>query len=189
MEQPVLLTTRLILRPLQISDAPDVQRLAAAREVAATTLSIPHPYADGYAEEWIRTQANDFENQKAANFLILLRQNSEVCGVIGLILQPDHSHAELGYWIGVPFWNKGYGTEAAKAVVDFGFEQLHLQRIYAYHFSRNMASGRILQKIGMIQEGCLRQHVRKWDRFEDLICYGILRNEWENSRHPRQTFF
>lgn len=59
-----------------------------------------------------------------------------------------------------------------------------LQRIYAYHFTRNLASGRILQKVGMIQEGCLRQHVQKWERFEDLICYGILRNEWESAHHP-----
>jgi RimJ/RimL family protein N-acetyltransferase len=181
MKQPVLRTPRLMLRPLLVTDAPNIQRLAAAREVAATTLSIPHPYSDGYAEEWIRSQSKDFENRRAANFIILLRKKPEVCGVIGLILQPEHSHAELGYWIGVPFWNKGYGTEAAKAVIDFGFEQLKLQRIYAYHFSRNLASGRILQKVGMSEEGCLRQHIQKWNRFEDLICYGILRKEWQKN--------
>jgi ribosomal-protein-alanine N-acetyltransferase len=186
MEQPVILTPRLSLRALQLRDAPDIQRLAAAREVAENTLSIPHPYEDGYAEEWIRSQADDFKNQKAANFLILLRAKSEVCGVIGLILHPEHSHAELGYWIGVPYWNNGYGTEAAKAVVDFGFDQLNLERIYAYHFKRNPASGRVLQKIGMIHEGCLRQHIRKREHFEDLICYGILRKDWQKASRTQR---
>jgi ribosomal-protein-alanine N-acetyltransferase len=181
MKQPVLCTPRLMLRPLALTDAADIQRLAAAREVAETTLSIPHPYTDGYAEEWIRSQMKDFENRRAANFIILLRKKTEVCGVIGLILQPEHLHAELGYWIGVPYWNQGYGTEAARALIDFGFKQLKLKRIYAYHFSRNLASGRILQKVGMTEEGCLRQHIRKWNRFEDLICYGILREEWQKS--------
>jgi RimJ/RimL family protein N-acetyltransferase len=181
MKQPVLRTPRLLLRPLVLTDAPEIQRLAGAREVAETTLSIPHPYPAGHAEEWIRSQSKDFQNQRAANFIILLRKKAEVCGVIGLILHPEHLNAELGYWIAVPYWNKGYGTEAARAVIEFGFEQLKLYRIYAYHFSRNLASGKILQKVGMTEEGCLRQHIQKWNRFEDLICYGILRDEWQKS--------
>jgi ribosomal-protein-alanine N-acetyltransferase len=179
MEQPVLKTARLLLRPFELSDAADVKRLAGAREVAEMTLTIPHPYGDGVAEEWIQTNQADFENQKAVNFAIILHKTSELCGAIGLILQPKHSHAELGYWIGVPYWNHGYATEASIAVVNFGFAELNLQRIYAQHFPRNPASGRILQKIGMVHEGCLRQHLRKWDHFEDVICYAILRKDWE----------
>lgn len=80
--------------------------------------------------------------------------------------------------MGLPFWGNGYMTEAAAAVVAYGFAHLNLQRIYAYHYARNPASGRVMQKIGMTYEGCMRQHVWKGSRFEDSMIYSILRQEW-----------
>jgi RimJ/RimL family protein N-acetyltransferase len=80
--------------------------------------------------------------------------------------------------MGVPFWNHGYCSEAARALVTYGFEQMGLHRIYAFHFARNPASGRVMQKAGMTCEGTLRQHVKKWERYEDLVAYGILRSEY-----------
>ncbi len=84
----------------------------------------------------------------------------------------------MGYWIGKPYWNKGFGSEAAKAMLKYGFEKLGLHRINAHHFKRNQASGRILQKIGMSYEGCLRHHIKKWDKYEDIECYGIIDEEY-----------
>ena len=83
----------------------------------------------------------------------------------------------MGYWMGVPYWNHGYCSEAARALVAHGFQQMGLHRIYAFHFVRNPASGRVMQKAGMTYEGTLRQHVKKWERYEDLTAYGILRSE------------
>ena len=84
----------------------------------------------------------------------------------------------MGYWVGVPFWGQGICTEAARALLGFGFGDLNLNKIHAHHFTRNPASGRVLQKLGMKYEGQLRQHVLKSDRFEDLFSYGILRSEF-----------
>ena len=95
-------------------------------------------------------------------------------------MKPEHDHAELGYWIGVPYWGAGYATEGARAVMQFGFETLSLNRIFASHFSRNPASGRVLQKIGMRYEGTLRRHLKKWDEYIDLECYGVLRSEFQS---------
>ena len=83
----------------------------------------------------------------------------------------------MGYWIGVPYWNKGYCSEAAKALIGYGFDELGLNRVFAEHMVRNPASGRVMEKAGMTYEGTLRQHVKKWDRYEDLKVYGILRTE------------
>ena len=94
------------------------------------------------------------------------------------MLSQPHANAEMGYWIGKPYWNQGYGTEAAGGILQYAFEQLDLNRVYAAHFRRNPASGRIMQKIGMTYEGCLRQHIKKWDSFEDMEYYGILRSEY-----------
>jgi [ribosomal protein S5]-alanine N-acetyltransferase len=91
------------------------------------------------------------------------------------------NQAELGYWIGKPYWGHGYCTEAAQAVLRYAFSDLAPVRVHASHFTRNPASGRVMQKIGMRHEGCRRQHVKKWDKTEDLEVYGILKLEWETA--------
>ncbi|MEW6491606.1 MAG: GNAT family N-acetyltransferase [Cyanobacteriota bacterium] len=177
--QPTLQTQRLILRPFTLADAPDVQHLAGDREIAAMTLMIPHPYEDGIAEEWIKTHPKAFEEGAAVHFAIVLRQTGELCGAIGLGINKENNNAEIGYWIGKPYWGQGYCTEAAKAVLQYGFEVIGLHRIHAAHFLHNPASGRVMRKIGMSYEGCRSQHTRKWDKFEDLELYGILKSKWQ----------
>jgi ribosomal-protein-alanine N-acetyltransferase len=177
-EMPTLQTQRLVLRPMVLTDAPDIQRLAGDRDIASTTLRIPYPYEDGMAEEWIRSRQAVFDAGEGVAFAIVGRSDASYIGGIGLVLSPPHANAEMGYWIGKPYWNRGYGTEAAGGVLRYAFEQLGLNRVYAAHFRRNPASGRIMQKIGMTYEGCLRQHIKKWDTFEDMEYYGILRSEY-----------
>lgn len=179
MLQPTLTTERLILRPFALTDAPIVQQLANDRTIAETTMTIPHPYEDGMAEQWIRTHPEKFATQKSVTFAMIIREDTMLCGAIGLALTLEHSRAELGYWVGLPYWGQGYCTEAAQAVITYGFTVLDLNRIYAMHFMRNPASGRVMQKIGMSYEGCMRQHSRKWNHFEDLACYGLIRSDWE----------
>ncbi len=178
-ERPTIETERLILRPFTLTDAPDVQCLAGARDIASTTLNIPHPYEDGMAEQWIGTHQEKYEKGEGLILAIVLRSDQSLIGSIGLNIDQQHENAELGYWIGKPYWNKGYCTEAAEAVVRYGFEVLGLNRIHASHLKRNPASGRVMQKIGMTYEGCLRQHVKKWDIFEDLEKYGLLKGDYE----------
>ncbi len=178
-KQPILKTNRLILRPFTLSDASDVQRLAGDKDIASTTLLISHPYLDGMAEEWINKHREEFENGKQITFAIILREENCLLGAIGLSdIDHEHETAEVGYWIGKPYWNQGYCTEAAKAILKYCFEVLKLNRVYARHFKRNTASGRVMQKIGMKYEGCLRQHFKKWGKYEDSEMYGILKDEF-----------
>ena len=176
-ELPTIATERLLLRPFTLDDAADVQRLAGDQAVADTTLSIPHPYPDGAAEQWISSHAERFESHEIMTLAVTLRDGGELAGCISLRLNDAHGRAELGYWMGVPYWNRGYCSEAARALVAYGFEQMGLHRVYAYHFVRNPASGRVMQKAGMTYEGTLRQHAKKRERYEDLAAYGILRSE------------
>jgi RimJ/RimL family protein N-acetyltransferase len=180
--QPTLTTDRLLLRPFTLDDAPAVQQLAGAIEIAEMTASIPHPYEDGMAETWIRGQKDRYARGEVANFAIVLRGKGRLIGSIGLRIESSHERAALGYWVGKPYWGHGYCTEAARAVLRYGFENLDLHRIYATHFARNPASGRVMQKLGMVREGCLRQHLKKWDRFEDMVYYGLLRSQHEEDR-------
>ena len=182
--QPNLQTDRLLLRPLQPADAPAVQRLAGAWEIADTTLRIPHPYPDGVAIEWINTLGAAWEKGTSVTYAITLRETAVLIGAIGLDVSKQSSWGELGYWIGVSSWNRGYCTEAARAILTFGFGELQLHRIQARHLTRNPSSGRVLQKIGMRLEGVLREAVRKWDRFEDLAVYGLLASDQAATGEP-----
>jgi RimJ/RimL family protein N-acetyltransferase len=175
---PILQTDRLILRKFKLGDAPDIQSLAGDRAIADKTLSIPHPYKSGMAEKWIKTHQAQFDAGEQAIFAITLRSDQKLIGAIGLVVNQQFERAELGYWIGRPFWGQGYCTEAGRAVMLYGFKTLHIHRIHASHFRRNPASGKVMQKLGMIKEGVLRQHAKKWGKHEDLVVYGIVKREW-----------
>jgi RimJ/RimL family protein N-acetyltransferase len=175
-----LRTARLLLRSFVRGDIPAIVRLAGAREIAATTLHIPHPYDNAEAEDFLARMDAECRQGNAAVFAVTLSSSGELCGACGLQVASAQQRAELGYWIGVPYWGQGFATEAAHAVVEFGFNTLGLHRIYASHFAENAASGRVLEKIGMLHEGRSREHVRKWGRFVDVGNYGVLAAEFRS---------
>jgi RimJ/RimL family protein N-acetyltransferase len=174
MNSALIETPRLQLRPWTESDISELVPLISAREVAANTLRIPHPYTEKHAREYLGTSPKENELRLG----IRLRSTGTLIGGIGLHPDAEHNRAELGYWIGVPHWGNGYATEAARAVVHYGFEEFELNRIFAGHFGNNPASGNVLRKIGMKHEGCMRLHVLKWGEYVDLEMYAILREEW-----------
>jgi [ribosomal protein S5]-alanine N-acetyltransferase len=174
--QPVLDTPRLVLRPFEARDGADVERLAGDRAVADTTQNIPHPYPPGGAVGWIATHPATWAAGEGASYAITDRDTDTLVGAIGLAINAMNDSAELGYWIGAPYWNRGYASEAAAAIIEFGFG-LGLHRIQARHLVRNPASGRVMQKAGMTYEGVLRQAAKKWGRFEDVAMYAVLVGE------------
>jgi RimJ/RimL family protein N-acetyltransferase len=178
--QPTLTTERLVIRPFALDDAVEVQRMAGDKEIASTTLNIPHPYEDGIAEAWIETHQSKYEKAETVTFAVTSRETGQLIGAIGLVIK-EHERGEMGYWIGRPYWNLGYATEAARAILEFGFGDMHLDKITASHIGRNLASGRVMQKAGMSYEGCSRQHVKKCGQFEDLNFYSILREDHDGA--------
>lgn len=176
---PILATERLRLRPFDVSDGPPVRCLAGDRRIADTTVNIPHPYGEGMAEAWIATHRLEFNAGRQVNLAVTLDPGGALIGAVGMILEPRDHRGDLGYWIGVPHWGRGYCTEACRAVLDYAFSGLALNRVTAYHFSRNPASGRVMEKLGMLHEGRLRNHVMKWNVFENIERYGILKTEWD----------
>lgn len=176
-ELHTLETARLKLRPYRETDIPELLPLIGTREVAATTLRIAHPYTEQDAKDFLALSREPGKIWLA----ITLRSDGRQIGGAGLRVDDQHQHAELGYWLGAPYWGQGYATEAAREMMRYGFEELRLHRIVASHFKHNAASGRILTKLGMRHEGCHREHLRKWDQFVDSELYGILRHEWQSS--------
>ena len=174
---PTLTTARLLLRPFAPDDAAAVERLVSAREVADTTLTIPHPYPAGGAAAWIAGHAAAWEAGARLVYALAARADGAIVGAMGLTIAAEHRRAELGYWVGVPWWNQGYATEAGRALLAHAFGPLALHRVQAHHFVRNPASGRVMQKLGMRHEGTHRGAVLKWGRFEDLESYAVLASD------------
>lgn len=183
---PTLETERLILRRLDLADAPSIQTLVSDKHIAAYTLNIPHPYPEGGALEFINGTHERAAQGQAIELGLLLKTEHAVIGCISLRPKVHQRSGELGYWVGVPYWSRGYTTEAARRMIQYGFEVLDLNRIYATHLAENPASGRVMQKVGMNHEGTMRQHVQKGGVFHDLAYYSILRSEYDANANQRK---
>ncbi len=152
MIQPEIETHRLLLRQFNIEDAEVIQQLAGNKKVSEQTLNIPYPYQDGMAEEWIFNQIRIRGNGTEAIYAITDKNSKRLLGTVGLV-SIKGLEAELGYWVGEPYWGKGFCTEATKALVAFAFANLGIVKIVAEHLSSNLASGRVMEKIGMAHVG------------------------------------
>lgn len=171
---PRLGTRRLVLRSVTLADAGRVRVLAGDPEVALMTSNIPYPYEVGRAAAWIRA-CEELQGEGLRYAFALDLGGEGLIGVCSLQVEPDQGRAELGYWLGRSWWGQGFMTEAARAVVAFGFERLELRRIFAHHLPENPASGRVMQKVGMTPEGILRRHIlHRGERAADLVIWGML---------------
>lgn len=155
-----------------------LQELAGAWEVADGTLAIPHPYEDGMAEEWITGQQGEREADEAL-VLAVIHPEEGLVGTVGLSPVPEHERAEMGYWIGTPYWGRGFATEAVRIVLTWAFQECGLRRVEAFCYPGNPASARVLEKVGMTLEGRLRARVLRWNEPRDLLAYGVLADEWD----------
>ncbi len=172
---PSINSATVTLRPFTLDDAATVQRLAGAFEIADMTLTIPHPYGDGVAESWIERHQAAYESRSGVTFAI--EHRDAVVGAVSLMSIEANHQAELGYWIGVPYWGQGLCTAAGRLAVDFAFGEIELKRVYARVLSRNPASGRVLQKLGFVHEGSRRGHVMKWGKLEDVEDFGLMAHD------------
>ncbi len=131
---------RLTLRPLRPADAGRVAELAGDWEVASMTARIPYPYTEGMARQWIETIEPD-------EFVCAIEHDGEFIGLCGYLPDNDGS-AELGYWLGKPYWGKGFATEAAQALIRYCFRVAKIRRLTSGHFVENPASQRVIAKLG-----------------------------------------
>lgn len=139
---PVLETKRLILRAARLEDAKAVAALANERRIAENTARIPHPYKLSDAEQFIAGA-----NKKGEAAYLVTLHDKTIIGTCGLMFHYDDT-PEIGYWLGVPYWNKGYATEALHALIDYAFTDLAHDALQAGARVTNPASRRVLEKCG-----------------------------------------
>ena len=154
LQAPTLSTERLRLRPLTPADAAAIVTLANDHDVARMTLRMPHPYALEDAHAFVSRCAEE-DTSREVTFLIDAPDEGPV-GVVGLFEDEEQAPqlgTELGYWIGRPFWGRGYATEAVAAVLRWSEEGWRKRLVVAGHFADNEPSGRVLVKTGFLYTG------------------------------------
>jgi RimJ/RimL family protein N-acetyltransferase len=175
-ERTELQTERLLLRPFRFEDVEDVTAYSADPEFWR------HYWrnrARQSVEEFVTQQVDETKEGEIGLAIVL---DQRVIGEIGFNVYSGDRTAELGYAIGKDYWRKGLTYEAAAAIVEWGFESLDLERIFARADVPNAGSWRIMEKLGMRREGIMRRHRVIDGERVDVVFNGLLREEWEAMR-------
>lgn len=172
---PRLATERLRLRPFVADDAEPLAELGGERAIAETMPDWPHPFSLANARSTIAAQAASFQSGRSIHFAIERRDRPGLAGGIELYaIERVHRSAELRFWIATEEWGRGLASEAAVAALRFGFGELRLHRIGARPLARSESAAAVLSKVGMKQEGLLREATCQLGNFEDVALYGLL---------------
>jgi len=182
---PIIHAEGLVFRPATLADADAIVPLANDRGVSDNLLTMPFPYTRADAIAWLEKSIKSNEEGKSTGFLITRPRrasgfaaessDAEILGAVGCVFEPTHRRGEMGYWLGRPFWGKGYATIAARVLIRHIFSTTDLQRVHATHYIGNEASGRVMEKAGMRREGLLRGYTLKNGINRDVVMYAILR--------------
>lgn len=175
---PHLSTPRLLLRALQKDQAETLCTLANGPLIADNTAAIPSPYTLETALTFIEGMEEKYRTG-LFSLGMHLRDTDELIGIVSLRVSSAHHYGHLGGWVAAHCRNLGYAAEAATAVMDFGFAQLELHRVGSQCFSRNKESARVMQKIGLRYEGCMRGAFLKNGVHEDMLVFGQVREDWK----------
>ena len=175
-------TEHLILRPFAAEDAETVQGYVSLWEIARMTTRIAHPYPEGAAAAWIASHQGLRDAGQEHVFCLALKEApGQAVGAAGLH-GIGKGNLEIGYWLAPEQWGRGLATEAAKALVVFGFEKLGAEALNSGHFADNPASGRVLEKAGFAANGIARQWSEARQDFVDANRFLLTRETWERAR-------
>jgi [ribosomal protein S5]-alanine N-acetyltransferase len=163
----IIKTKRLILRPLQRSDALLLAKYANDRTIYRNTLRMPYPYTLKQANQWINKNLANYKKRNSNYYSFVIEFEGKFAGALGIDSIIRGHKAELGYWLGRPYWGKGFMTEAVKEATNFAFKKYKLKRVYAWTFTWNKASQNVLKKAGFKFEGVAKKNVKKKGKYLD----------------------
>ncbi|MGM1046980.1 MAG: GNAT family N-acetyltransferase [Bacillota bacterium] len=176
---PILETERFVLRQLKQDDSREIFQYFSLDEV--TKFYDLESFANiEQAEELIRRWNERFERNQGIRWGITLRSESRVIGTCGFHgWMKNHYKAEIGYELTPEYWRQGYMTEVIQKIIEFGFNNLGLNRIEAFVEPENVGSRKVLEKIGLSEEGTLKEHFYWRNRFVDTVIYALLKKDYK----------
>jgi len=177
---PKLTTERLLLRKMKVSDAADMFEYSRLRNVTKYLTWNPHPNIN-YTEEYLRYISTRYATGDFYDWAVTLKENGKMIGTCGFTrFDLTNNSAEIGYVLNPAYHGKGYATEAAREVMRFGFDDLKLHRIEARHMLGNDASHKVMEKLGMTEEGTFRESYYVKREYRTVTVCAILESEYRN---------
>ena len=174
---PDLSTERLLLRRMTMKDAQDVFEYSCDPEVARHVLWSAQKHISE-AKDYIRYMTKRYRDDLPSSWGIIDKASGRLVGTIGyMAFSEENASVEVGYSLARWLWGKGLMTEALRAVIDYTFDAMDVNRIEAQHEIDNPSSGRVMEKCGMVKEGVLRQRLYNKGEFKDVALYSILRGD------------
>jgi RimJ/RimL family protein N-acetyltransferase len=175
---------RVLLRPIEESDVDRVHQLLSQEAVVRYTL-FPL-FTEARAQEFVRWSMAEREKEDPSQEILAIvhREEDRLVGLCGLVLKPMFEEAEAWYLLDPAYWGQGLMSEAVRLLLDIGFSELGLHRIWATCMPENPASARVLEKAGLRREGFLKENLKIHGVWRDTFLYAILHREWE--RQARQ---
>ncbi len=173
----VLETERLMLRRPTLADVKAIAHLANDRRIAENTRRLPHPYSQDHAIEFVRAIANDKRET-----VFLIENNFTPIGVVGIDWRQADA-PELGYWLGVEHWGQGFGTEAARAVIDLTFEEFDVEHLISGARVANPSSRNILEKCGFQWSGVELHRFEALGSSTPVDCFRLSRSVWSSLKN------
>jgi RimJ/RimL family protein N-acetyltransferase len=177
-----LKTNRLVLRRHRRSDAPAVAALLDDWDVVKWLAQVPFPYREKDALDWVAQTNRHWADGSDYQFVLELKATGTLVGHMGLRIENGGLVGELGYWLGQPYWGRGYGTEGARAMVAFGFDHLGLQGIWAACLPDNRRSIHVLEKAGLVIQGTRRQAFQTRGETYDVPLLALDRLDYYGAR-------
>lgn len=169
---PRIETARCLIRLPELDDAPAVAKYCGDYDVAKNTARIPHPYPSLAAEMWVLITRASWKPQ--GNQSLTVEHDGTVIGGGGVFRRTPDADWEIGYWIGKPWWGRGFATEIGQALVELGTDTLGADRLIASHCDDNPASGRVLEKLGFAYTGTTT-HSFSMARMHKTPCLNMVR--------------
>ncbi len=167
-------SSRLTLRAFTLDDSDMVAKLCHNKKIYDMTSSLPYPYTIEMAKSWIERHETWHQELQRFEWAIVHTQTNQLIGAIGLGYNRNHHHGEVGYWLGEPYWNQGYTSEALQSVIEWAFNKQQYHRILARHFTFNQASRKVMEKAGLTYEGSMVDHLLKNGQYVTLDCLSII---------------
>ena len=158
---------KFILRPFKKGDEFSLAKNINNKKVIKNLLVLPFPYKLKDARYWVAKNLEEYKKKEPAMIGFAIDIDGEIVGSVGIHKIAKSHQAEIGYWLAEQHWGNGIMTEAVKLITKFSFNELKLKRVYAYAFSFNKASQKVLAKAGFKFEGILKKNSKKGDKFID----------------------
>lgn len=178
----IILYGKLIkVRPITVNDSEKAYQLLNNKNVLRYLLWDGPRNIDDVVKGYQR-QEQEFKSGSQYHFAIERLGTPGIIGSIGARIPRNIEQIDIGYWLGEPYWNNGYMTEAIRLICHFCFQYIHAERIYAEPFKANEASKRVLQKNGFSVDGVLRHHFLKLGEWHDAWFMSLLKLEWEKNQ-------